>query len=151
MMTAKSTFFNNGNAADLLAGLHSSCFSKGWSKRNFQQLLRQPGTFAQILEEADNPVAFSLYQVAIEEAEILTIGVLPEVRGRSYGHILLQQGEKYLFTKGVIRLLLEVSATNIPAIRLYEKRQFKKIGTRKNYYRESGKKVDAIIMDKKLL
>ena len=42
-------------------------------------------------------------------------------------------------------LTLEVRADNNPAIKLYEKFDFKKIGIRKRYYNNS---IDAIIMTK---
>jgi ribosomal-protein-alanine N-acetyltransferase len=51
-----------------------------------------------------------------------------------------------LRNKGSICLVLEVRASNDPAIKLYEKLEFAQIGRRKNYYRNP--KEDAIIMRK---
>lgn len=149
-MLKRSIFFTNELTARLLAALHSCCFKKAWSEQDFEDLLKIPGATAQILEVNDEPVAFALYQLNSEEAEILTFGVIPEKRGLSFGETLLEQGEKYLRKSGIARLLLEVSENNTFAIQQYYKSGFTKIGIRKKYYLEDGKRVDALMLDKKL-
>lgn len=108
------------------------------------------GTVCQILELEETPIGFCLYQIVQDEAEILTLGIVPPARRQSNGHLLLQHGEKYLSGRNVSRLFLEVSSANIAALPLYEKNNFQKTGLRKNYYVENNKKFDAIIMSKLL-
>ena len=50
--------------------------------------------------------------------------------------------------KGVLTVLLEVRAGNVPAIGLYEKNGFAKIGLRKEYYQNP--KEDALILQRSL-
>ncbi len=149
-MTSQSHFHCNPVIAALLAELHSSCFEIEWNETTFLELLQIPGTIAQILEKDGRPCAFSLYRIAVDEAEILTLGVLPELRGQSIGHALLQEGEHYLQENGVLKLFLEVSKTNLAAIQLYGKSGYAQIGIRKNYYLVKGERIDALIMQKGL-
>ncbi len=149
-MMKRSTFLTNELTASLLAALHSCCFKKAWSEQDFKDLLKIPGATAQILEVDGDPVAFALYQCHSGEAEILTLGVIPKKRGFSFGETLLEQGEKYLGESGVDRIVLEVSETNFFATSLYNKSGFTKIGMRKKYYLEDGKRVDALVLNKKM-
>jgi ribosomal-protein-alanine N-acetyltransferase len=49
-------------------------------------------------------------------------------------------------TMGLSRILLEVAKSNHPAIKLYRKCGFVKVGLRKKFYQETGD--DAILMEK---
>lgn len=149
-MTANSIFFHNTETAALLCELHSSCFSKPWNEKAFTDLLSNRGTISQILEVDEKPIGFSLYQLAADEAEILTFGVLPEERRRAHGQTLLHHAEAHLKKQNIVRIILEVSTANVSAQHLYKKCGFKKAAIRKNYYHENGGYVDAILMDKKL-
>ena len=49
------------------------------------------------------------------------------------------------------KITLEVSKNNIPAINLYQKNDFYKIGERKNYYLfQNNLRIDAFILEKKI-
>ena len=48
----------------------------------------------------------------------------------------------------MFELTLEVRCSNTPAVKLYEKHGFKKIGTRRRFYHDPEE--DALIMTKKL-
>jgi len=149
-MTIHSTFFHNQETAQLLARLHQLCFSKPWDEEAFSKLLAGHGIVCQILQRDETPVGFCLYQIVEDEAEILTLGIIPNARRRSNGLTLLLQGENYLSAKKVSRLFLEVSSANSAAVTLYGKCGFQEIGFRKNYYSEKNNKFDAIVMSKLL-
>ena len=57
---------------------------------------------------------------------------------------LLKEGLRLCKERSVESVLLEVRESNIPAIRLYEKTGFARIGKRKKYYKEPVE--DAILM-----
>ena len=145
------TNFDTPVAAKLLSQLHKLCFSKEWDEKAFSELLQLSSTTAQIISLAEKPCAFCLYQIVGEDAEILTLGVIPDMRGNSVGHFLLSQGIDPLVKAGVHRLFLEVSETNVSALKLYEQFGFIKIGLRKNYYKEKDSRADAIVMEKPLI
>lgn len=74
------------------------------------------------------------------EFEVHTIGVDPRWQGRGVGRALLEA----LLARACGPVYLEVRTDNAPAIALYERYGFVKIGIRKRYYQPSG--ADAFTM-----
>src|SRR5262249_25006292 len=70
----------------LLTALHGRCFAPGWSAATMASLLGLPGSFALIATQLDNgaaqPAGFALARVAADEAELLSLGVVPERQRR---------------------------------------------------------------------
>lgn len=77
-------------------------------------------------------------------AWIATIGVLPEYRGLGIATALLDACERRLH---VDRVRLSVRHGNIPAIRLYEKSGYHRVGKWVAYYQDGS---DAIVFEKNL-
>lgn len=122
-----------------LANLHKKCFSnKPWSADDFRDL-KQSGCEIIMSENG-----FIVYRIAVDEAEIITIGVNPDFRRSGIASAMIRIIEKNLKNQGVKKLFLEVASTNIPAQKLYEICGFKTVGLRPKYY--DG--VDAILMSK---
>ena len=82
------------------------------------------------------------------ECEILNLAVSPAFRRKGVADSLLG----FLFAEAKKRdcdtVLLDVRASNEPAISLYEKHGFYKVGVRKGYY--TLPREDAVLMDKPL-
>ena len=129
----------------VLAKMHQMCFEKPWSEADFTSLLQLPTTQGLV-----NDKAFILCSVCQDEAEILTLGVLPEARQEGLGLTLINQMQDHLKKLGVRALLLEVNAFNTPAKRLYEKAGFMQIACRKGYYQTKDGTQDALILKKEL-
>ena len=68
---------------------------------------------------------------------ILTIDVTPRHRRKGIAKKLLNQTETLLKESGATEIRLEVREDNTPAINLYQKRGYKKVGKLEKYY---GKK-----------
>ena len=66
--------------AQRLAALHATAFDAPWNAAAFSVLLSGPGVFA--IESADG---FILMRAVADEAEILTLAVRPDARGRGEG------------------------------------------------------------------
>ncbi|MCS6921545.1 MAG: GNAT family N-acetyltransferase, partial [Elioraea sp.] len=86
-----------------LAGLHAAAFPPGeaWGEDAFARLLALPGTTGALAAEEDAPVGFVLARQALDEAELLTLAVLPERRRRGIGRALLAFGLGVLAERGV--------------------------------------------------
>jgi ribosomal-protein-alanine N-acetyltransferase len=82
------------------------------------------------------------------EADVLTIGVIPEYRKSGIGRALMAQLERWSVDKKSNAMMLEVSVDNLGAIALYESIGYLKISERKNYY---GAGRNALVMRKELL
>ena len=135
-------------AAKSAARIHALCFPQAWDISYFQSLLNNPATAIFFAREADEDVAVILLQKVENEAEILTLGVLPKVQREGIGSGLLWFAEKGLEKEGCNRFFLEVSAVNTPALMLYNRLEYKEINTRKAYYQDGS---DAICMEKRFI
>ena len=122
-----------------LSNLHKKCFpTKPWSADDFRDL-KNSGCEITMSENG-----FVVYRIAVDEAEIITIGVNPDFRRNGIASAMIGIIEKTLKNQAVKKLFLEVASNNIPAQKLYESTGFKTVGLRPKYY--DG--VDAILMSK---
>ncbi|MBS0564106.1 MAG: ribosomal protein S18-alanine N-acetyltransferase [Proteobacteria bacterium] len=129
-------------AADL-ARIHAACFAspRPWTAAEFAALLGPGPCF--LLEE---PGGFALGRVIADEAELLTIAVLPEARNRGMGRRLLAGFLREAAARGAATAFLEVGATNESALALYRKAGFRAAGRRPGYYRDAGLVADALVL-----
>ena len=131
--------------AEVLENLHKLCFEKYWNKSAFEALLRLPTTYGWVCENG-----FILFSVCADEAEILTLGIHPQIRKNGVGTALLSYALEQLKNQGVQSVFLDVSVLNLPARALYQKLGFDQIAVRKAYYTENNQKTDALILKKKI-
>lgn len=90
--------------------------------------------------------AFAITQVVLDEATLFNIAVDPAYQRRGLGRQLLEHLISELETRGVLTLWLEVRASNVAAIALYESLGFNEATIRRNYYPTKEGREDAIIM-----
>jgi ribosomal-protein-alanine N-acetyltransferase len=83
-----------------------------------------------------------------DELHVNNIGVWPESRRRGVGGALLGAALDVAEKGGAVEAVLEVRASNHPALQLYERFGFAVVGRRRNYYREPSE--DAKIMTRRL-
>lgn len=96
-------------------------------------------------------VAFSCFLCLGPDIELLNIGVAQKFQGVGIGEDFLQAC-LLLVPETSERCFLEVRRSNIPAINLYQKLQFRQVGERKDYYRlTSGLIEDALVFRKDLI
>lgn len=81
------------------------------------------------------------------EADVLTIGVLPQHRKTGVGRAFMEQLENWASDRESNAMMLEVGIENAGAISLYETLGYSKISVRKSYY---GAGLDALVMRKEL-
>ena len=117
-----------------------------WSKDHLKDELQQPTGFQFVVsnKKTERILAVIFGRIVVDEAEILKLSVAEFARNRGLGYQLLDFSVKYCGTRGVKNCFLELRASNEVAQRLYEKRGFVTVGTRKDYY--EGPVEDAILM-----
>ena len=92
---------------------------------------------------------FCIFSFSKQEAEIITMAVIPKYQNHGIGFLILNELEEILLQSNCTKIFLEVASNNLTALHLYKKAGFKKFGTRKNYYTVlKDKKADAILMEK---
>ena len=128
-----------------IAALEQVCFpADPWSEELFRSALECPDTALLAAEKEDGAVlGYAVLSAVLDEGNLDNIAVAPHCRRRGVADALLSAltdfGRKRLSV-----LLLEVRASNLPAIALYEKHGFVPVGRRKNYYNAPNE--DAILM-----
>ncbi|MGE5538336.1 MAG: GNAT family N-acetyltransferase [Gemmatimonas sp.] len=147
----------------LLARLHGLCFEEAWNSATVAQVLRLTGAFgllATLPERSDPlfpgsddraPAGFALVAGALDERELLSLGVPLQHRRRGIATALIEGVIDRVRAEGVVRLFLEVAEDNDDARRLYASFGFEQIGRRPGYYtRREGPSVPALTLALKL-
>lgn len=136
--------------ADLEAvlAIEQASYPRPWSRGHFQHELSALHSFPFVAIDADGTVAgYLCFTSLFEEAQVLNVAVAPEQRGRGVGRLLMQHSVGLAREKGAEYLALEVRASNVAAISLYESFGFKRTGIRPRYYEGVD---DAVLMEKTL-
>ncbi|MEM9045550.1 MAG: GNAT family N-acetyltransferase [Pseudomonadota bacterium] len=90
-------------------------------------------------------------RIALDEAEILNLGVVPPARRRGIATRMLARAEKEAGLLGVRQIFLEVARDNEAAKALYARAGYSEVGIRKEYYlRPDGTRMDALVLRKDL-
>lgn len=131
--------------------LHRACFPDDpWDAGAIEQIMHIPGFFGQVGWAKAAPAGFALALALGEEAEIVSLGVLPEHRRRGIGSALLDAICGEARSRGAARVVLEMASDNEAASELYARRGFRVVGLRRNYYRRTERLVDALILQVQL-
>jgi ribosomal-protein-alanine N-acetyltransferase len=94
-------------------------------------------------------VGFMIIRQVLDEAEILSIAVAPEVRQSGIGKTMCEFILTELARAEVGKLFLEVDESNLAARLFYKKNAFTEVGVRRGYYPGNGSgREDAIVMMK---
>ena len=127
---------------DRVLELEPVLFGAGaWSAQVYREELAHPGRYYVAAEQDGVLVGYAGIALG-EDAEVMTVGVAPEYRGRGLGAALLTDLLDRARQARARRVFLEVRAGNETAQRLYERAGFRAIGTRPGYYGDE----DAVVM-----
>jgi ribosomal-protein-alanine N-acetyltransferase len=134
-----------------LAQLHAASFHRGWGDGEFEGMIVERNTLVHRLTLGRKTVGFAVSRIGADEAEILSIAIDADKRGRGLSRNLLLTHLGHLAGRGVRRIFLEVEENNAPARRLYERCGFAVVGRRERYYQQpSGEQLNALLMRRDL-
>ena len=105
--------------------LMKECFSVPWSVEGLKEMFHTEGYCSFLAKEEEE---------VIDEADITNVAVLPSHRKKGIARKLLKQLLEEAKKQNLHSIYLEVRASNIAAVTLYEHAGFKEVGQRKNYY-----------------
>ena len=131
-----------------MAALHRLGFSvpRPWTEGEFAALLAQKGVFALTGDQC-----LALGRVVVDEAELLTITVAPDLRRKGLARLLLKRFLDHASLAGARTCFLEVAEPNDAAVRLYIDSGFATVGRRPGYFQSNGAPaMDALVMARKL-
>lgn len=131
-----------------IAGIEKLCFSDPWSENSIAYELTSRLSHWLVALENGAVVGYIGSQSVLGESDMMNVAVHPDHRRKGIAEALVNTLSADLKARDNVCLTLEVRASNVPAIALYEKLGFAQVGLRKNYYRNP--KEDALILRKPL-
>jgi [ribosomal protein S18]-alanine N-acetyltransferase len=127
------------------------CFGGLWSIDSYQrELTNENSHFLAITvdgepePETNRIIGFGCFWAILDEAHITLLGIHPQYQGRGLGQLLLCALLDRAREIEMARATLEVRASNLGALHIYQKYGFETVGRRKKYYQDTGE--DGIIM-----
>jgi [ribosomal protein S18]-alanine N-acetyltransferase len=134
-----------------LAQLHGASFHRGWGEGEFEAMLSERNTLVHRLRLGRKVIGFAVSRMAADQAEILSIAVDADHRGKGLSRNLLLAHLGHLAGHGVRSIFLEVEENNAPARRLYDWAGFGVVGRRERYYKQAdGEQLNALLMRRDL-
>lgn len=121
-----------------------------WTRANYQAALHEEAVPRRMALAAIGPepefllMGFAVASLTAQQAELETIAVAAENRRRGVARKLLGEIFEKLALAGATEAVLEVRASNQPALGLYRRRGFKETGRRPRYYHDPIE--DAVLM-----
>jgi len=135
----------SGDAAAISA-LHGASFRRGWNEQEVETLLTDRHVLAHRAMTGSKMAGFIMSRLVEDEAEILSVAVAANRRGRGLARNLLNLHLRRLAGLGARAVFLEVDEHNAPAIRLYDRAGFHEISRRPNYYADIGGEAAAALI-----
>jgi len=125
-----------------IAAIEEASFPVPWRREFFEGELREshPPRFHRVLErQLPGIPAIAAYLFAVvlyDEFHINKIATHPVVRGEGHGRRLMEEAIAAAAARASASLVLEVRASNAPAIHFYRGFGFLEVGRRKRYYKD---------------
>jgi ribosomal-protein-alanine N-acetyltransferase len=125
-------------------------FSLPWPKNSYRFELLENKTSQCLVgeiplgDEKREIVGMIVIWLIVDEAHIASVAVHPEYRRLGYGEKMVVAAMRNALEIGMKLVTLEVRASNLAALALYQKLGFSEVGRRSRYYKDNQE--DAIIM-----
>lgn len=126
--------------------IEKQIFSNPWSEKSFRDAMASSDNCYLVAVFQGQILGYCGLWCSWDCADLCNLAVTQAFQKQRLGSELLLRGIALVKEKGVQRVLLEVRQSNIPAIGLYTKLGFRKIGVRPGYY--SHPVEDGILMEK---
>ena len=138
---------------DQVAQIEARIFPFPWNYGNFADSLAA-GYDGWVFEALEGPGGLLGYAIVMwlpDEVHLLNLSVDAPVQGLGLGAAILDWLVDDAGSRGARSMLLEVRPSNTPALRLYERKGFHRVGLRRRYYpAHDGAREDAIVMVRRL-
>ena len=132
------------------AQIEKQIITPPWTQADYLDALAKDSYLLLAAEDETGKLAgYCVASMAMDEAEIIDVGVSPDRQGCGAGSLLVGEMLRRLHSAGITAVFLEVREHNGAAIRVYEKHGFKAVGRRKDFYSDPIE--DAIIMKEETL
>jgi ribosomal-protein-alanine acetyltransferase len=140
--------YREANAFDLpvFVSLDKELFPYSpWSASQYKEEFSSPTRHFVVAVDADQKIIgyAGVFAPGAAEADILTVGVVPEHRGKGIAKALMALITNWAKEQGTTAMMLEVKTDNTDAIGLYDSLGYSTLNIRKDYF---GAGLDAQVM-----
>lgn len=118
-----------------ISEIEKQCFSIPWSQGAINEFDKSQNNLIIVCEFHGEICGYITASIVLDEVQIANVAVKENFRNMHIASFLLQKLIDISKEKICISVTLEVRQSNIPAIKLYEKYGFSKVGERKNFYK----------------
>lgn len=118
-----------------VAEVEKECFASPWSEKSLSEELENGNAYFFVADVGGEIAGYIGTISVFGECSVTNIAVKEKYRNKGIASSLLQRAILNSLYMGDEFITLEVRKSNTPAISLYEKFGFQKMGERKNFYR----------------
>ena len=130
---------------DAIMQIEPTIYSHPWTRGNFSDSLKS-GYSAWIMLQGKTLIGYALMMMVLDEAHLLNLSVAKPYQKQGFGRIMLEKMLTVAKQYHAANMFLEVRASNLAAIRLYESVGFNEMSIRRNYYPAKQGREDAVLM-----
>lgn len=129
-----------------IADIEKEIFSTPWSIKNITATFENKSNCFFVAKDFDSgeTVGHICLETVLDEGILTSVAVKERYRNKGIAKKLMDSFLAEAKNRNIAFINLEVRASNAPAVSLYEKYGFEKVGIRKNYYSKPAE--DAVLM-----
>jgi len=134
-----------GADLDEIMEIEPHIYSHPWTRGNFADSLKSAHS-AWVLLHNEKIIGYALMMMVLDEAHLLNLSISKPYQKQGLGRLLLEHMISIAQALSAANMFLEVRASNISAIALYENIGFNEMAVRRGYYPAQNGREDAILM-----
>lgn len=150
----------------VIAEVEKTAYGHPWTRRHFDDSLRAgylgwvlvrerdaagAADLAPCLPDGRQLLAYLVAMSVLDEVHLLNLTTVPAQQRRGWGRLMLQSLVTWSRARGAQCLWLEVRASNVAALALYRREDFREVGRRRDYYPAGAqRREDAVVMSRAL-
>ena len=129
---------------DAVFCIEQNSFSHPWSRQSFEDELKKDSSYLFVALENGKVAGYAVMSTVLDEGSLLDICVDEKFRRKGVAKALFEKLLEVACDLSLAFITLEVRASNVSALKLYESLCFEKVAIRKNYYSKPTE--DAVLM-----
>jgi len=130
-----------------VVNLGKDCFSDCWTESQFLSAMDSERLIGFCLFDCERLIGFISLSKNYDDCDLDLVAVAPEYRRQGLAKLLIEKAVDCAKELSLTAVFLEVRESNVPAIELYKKLEFREISIRKKYYPDGE---NAVVMKKEI-